>query len=62
MLLLALKLSGGTPVQVGDACQIDAAGTRNNVHDILVSTDPPYYDNIGYAALSDFLCSFDERI
>ena len=26
----------------------------NNVHGILVSTDPPYYDNIGYAALSDF--------
>ena len=21
----------------------------------MVSTDPPYYDNIGYAALSDFL-------
>ena len=23
-------------------------------HDIMVSTDPPYYDNIGYADLSDF--------
>ena len=24
------------------------------LHDIMVSTDPPYYDNIGYADLSDF--------
>jgi len=49
-----IEVIGGTPVSVSDACQIDAAGTWNNVHDILVSTDPPYYDNIGYAALSDF--------
>lgn len=49
-----IEAIGGTPVTVGDASQIDAAGTWNNVHDILVSTDPPYYDNIGYAALSDF--------
>ena len=26
----------------------------NGLRDILVSTDPPYYDNIGYADLSDF--------
>ena len=38
---------------VGNACQADAA-----VQEIctakVVSTDPPYYDNIGYADLSDF--------
>lgn len=26
----------------------------NSLRDIMVSTDPPYYDNIGYADLSDF--------
>lgn len=49
-----IEVIGRTSIQSGDACQIDAAGTWNNVHNILVSTDPPYYDNIGYAALSDF--------
>lgn len=37
----------------GVACQIDA--TQNyNKKKIIISTDPPYYDNIGYADLSDF--------
>ena len=38
---------------LGEASQFDAqsdCGLRN----ILVSTDPPYYDNIGYADLSDY--------
>jgi putative DNA methylase len=35
------------------AQQIDAAASVNGPKDLLVSTDPPYYDNIGYAALSD---------
>jgi putative DNA methylase len=30
------------------------AGTQSLSRDKLVSTDPPYYDNIGYADLSDF--------
>lgn len=38
----------------GQARQIDAADGANGRHGLLVSTDPPYYDNIGYAALSDF--------
>jgi len=38
----------------GQARQIDAATGANGIHNLLVSTDPPYYDNIGYAALSDF--------
>jgi putative DNA methylase len=33
--------------------QIDAASQTRSV-DKVVSTDPPYYDNIGYADLSDF--------
>jgi putative DNA methylase len=33
---------------------IDAAKNSFPVRPILISTDPPYYDNIGYADLSDF--------
>ena len=40
--------------QLGHARQIDAATGANGITNLLVSTDPPYYDNIGYAALSDF--------
>lgn len=37
----------------GTVRQFDAQ-SDNGMHGILVSTDPPYYDNIGYADLSDF--------
>lgn len=37
----------------GAARQFDAQ-SDNGMRGILVSTDPPYYDNIGYADLSDF--------
>ncbi len=37
----------------GEASQADAA-TQARVKDAVVSTDPPYYDNISYADLSDF--------
>ena len=37
----------------GSASQKDAA-TQSTSDDKIVSTDPPYYDNIGYADLSDF--------
>ena len=40
-------------IHVGNATQHDAQ-TDNGLRDIMVSTDPPYYDNIGYADLSDF--------
>jgi putative DNA methylase len=39
---------------LGSARQVDAATGADGIGNILVSTDPPYYDNIGYAALSDF--------
>lgn len=45
--LEALFLAG-----VGDARQADAASLSMKLG--LVSTDPPYYDNIGYSDLSDF--------
>ena len=34
--------------------QIDAASETDSAREILVSTDPPYYNNISYATLSDF--------
>ena len=37
----------------GEAVQWDAT-KDNGLRNIMVSTDPPYYDNIGYANLSDF--------
>ena len=37
----------------GVARQFDAQ-SDNGMRNIVVSTDPPYYDNIGYADLSDF--------
>ncbi|WP_072371787.1 DUF1156 domain-containing protein [Thermophilibacter mediterraneus] len=37
----------------GVASQFDAQ-SDNGMRNIIVSTDPPYYDNIGYADLSDF--------
>lgn len=39
---------------VGQARQVDAATGADGVRNLLVSTDPPYYDNISYATLSDF--------
>lgn len=36
----------------GDARQANACST--NMRTMLISTDPPYYDNIGYSDLSDF--------
>lgn len=36
-----------------EVSQFDAQ-SNCGLHDIMISTDPPYYDNIGYADLSDF--------
>lgn len=46
-------LTAGNP-KTGHARQLDAATGANGITNLMVSTDPPYYDNIGYAALSDF--------
>lgn len=39
---------------LGQAAQADAASRALEMGRVVVSTDPPYYDNIGYADLSDF--------
>jgi len=38
----------------GSAANVDAATTPPTESKLLISTDPPYYDNISYATLSDF--------
>ncbi len=38
----------------GHTAQRDARARINEVGTCVISTDPPYYDNIGYADLSDF--------
>lgn len=40
-------------ISVGVADQIESQ-TDCGIRNVIVSTDPPYYDNIGYADLSDF--------
>lgn len=51
-LAIALK---ATPANIeGYAKQSDATATLYSSISPLISTDPPYYDNIGYADLSDF--------
>lgn len=51
------RLVKAFPSLVGRGCgfarQFDAQ-SDNGMRGIMVSTDPPYYDNIGYADLSDF--------
>ncbi|HPP29284.1 MAG TPA: DUF1156 domain-containing protein, partial [Phycisphaerae bacterium] len=42
-----------SPLALGFAQQADAAAQTIS-RDKIISTDPPYYDNIGYADLSDF--------
>lgn len=44
----------GTEAKCGDAAQIDAAAVSKETERLLISTDPPYYDNISYSSLSDF--------
>lgn len=47
----ALSVPAGPPSFVN---QLDATLAINGVSKPLISTDPPYYDNIGYSDLSDF--------
>jgi len=43
-----------TALQEGVVTQLDATASVCEARHPLISTDPPYYDNIGYADLSDF--------
>ncbi len=46
----------------GSARQIDAATGANGISNLLVSTDPPYYDNVPYADIADFFYVWLRRI
>ncbi|KAB8139623.1 DUF1156 domain-containing protein [Chloroflexia bacterium SDU3-3] len=48
-----ISISNFTAVIPGISIQLDAA-EQNISQKKVISTDPPYYDNIGYADLSDF--------
>ncbi len=55
MLEWVVKVVADLPVagMAGEATQHDAASDAG-LSNLVVSTDPPYYDNIGYADLSDY--------
>ena len=57
------KVVSGSPAvgTQGSVIQQDAAGETSLVDDAIVATDPPYYDNIGYADLSDFFYVWQRR-
>ncbi len=46
---------------IGKGSSVQEDATRDRVRDHVVSTDPPYYDNIGYADLSDFFYGWLRR-
>ena len=51
----AVKVLGSMPAKpAGSTKQLDASSTMLEKHGVVICTDPPYYDNIGYADLSDF--------
>ena len=50
-------LSGFRPRSIGDICQQDARQVALPMNAI-ISTDPPYYDNVDYADLSDYFFSW----
>jgi putative DNA methylase len=58
--IVADSLSGVLPSSEARAFQADAQ-TQKISQDKLISTDPPYYDNIGYADLSDFFYAWLRR-
>ena len=47
-------LRADVPFTEASICMIDAARNTFPFRPVAISTDPPYYDNIGYADLSDF--------
>ena len=57
-----IEVIGQSAGKNGKGWQVDATSSWNDTRGLLVSTDPPYYDNIGYAALSDFFYVWLRRI
>ena len=55
-----VQLGTSTSAQAA-VIQQDAAGSTPLTQHAIVATDPPYYDNIGYADLSDFFYVWQRR-
>ena len=53
-LTLIVKCLSSLPTDKNGIVRQFDAQSDNGLRNIMVSTDPPYYDNIGYADLSDF--------
>ena len=51
----------GSPDTPAAVVQQDAAGETRLADNAIIATDPPYYDNIGYADLSDFFYVWQRR-
>jgi putative DNA methylase len=51
---IAKAITTSLPASIGGAVSIADASAQRLSMGKIVSTDPPYYDNIGYADLSDF--------
>ena len=51
---IANVVEASPTVASGFSKQVDATASVNGTTAPLISTDPPYYDNIGYADLADF--------
>ncbi len=49
-----VKILAQSQTSTAGSAALADAGTQNLSIDKVISTDPPYYDNIGYADLSDF--------
>jgi putative DNA methylase len=49
-----LEMLSPAPVAIGSALQLDATKDRTASSSVIVATDPPYYNSVGYADLSDF--------
>lgn len=45
----------------GEIAQLDAAKNNYPIRPIVISTDPPYYDNIAYSILSDFFYTWQRQ-
>lgn len=51
---VASFLEVATPASRAHVVQADAQSGLEHANGFVISTDPPYYDNVGYADLSDF--------
>ncbi len=58
------KVVNASPISgtVSSVIQQDAAGETRLMDRAAIATDPPYYDNIGYADLSDFFYVWQRRM